>query len=201
MLRKSIITFMAGAMLLAGGSVFAFTLDEAKANIDKQATEKKLGAADHSQATAVLQDLVNKGVPVEHAYNVVNASINEGIKGKDLAEIAKSIEANQPGARKGAADVAATAINHKYTAKETVKATNTYRSSVASGTLPDKAADNAKLAMDKDRTRTGDRDRDRDRDRDHDRQMTHDHMGDGSGMGHDMGGGMGPGSGVGGPRR
>ncbi len=193
MLRKSIITFIAGAMLLFGGTVFALTLDEAKADIDRHATEKKLGAADHSQATTVLQELVNKGVPVEHAYNVVNAAINEGIRGKDLAAIAKSIEANNPDARKGAADVAATAIKHRYTAQETVKAMNSYRASVASGTPPDTAADNAKTAMDRDRTMH------------HDRDMTHDHMGAGSGMGgpgmgHDDMGGMGPGPGMGGPR-
>ena len=64
---------------------------------------RSLNAKDHSQAVTTLQGLVDKGVPVDHAYRVVEASINQGMKGKDLAEVAKSIEAAGPAARKDAA--------------------------------------------------------------------------------------------------
>ena len=221
---------MTASILMIGTAAFALTLDEAKANVDKQATEKKLSARDHSQATATLQGLVDKGVPVEHASRVVEASINQGMKGKDLAEVAKSIEAVGPGARKDAATVAADAIQHKYNARETAQmtntfgktvaagapvdktsqvmshginkglrtgritaATNTYAGEIKSGTAPDKAAEKATRAMDRDRTMH----------HDHDMSRDHDHMGDGSGMDHGMGmdhgSGMGPG--MGGPRR
>ena len=44
-----------------------------------------------------LQKLVQNGVPVEHAYRVVEASINQGIKGQELAEIARTMEKNTKG--------------------------------------------------------------------------------------------------------
>jgi hypothetical protein len=243
-MKKLLNIIMMGSILMFGVSAFAFTMDEAKANIDKQATEKNLGAKDHSQAVTTLQGLVDKGVPVEHAYRVVEASINQGMKGKDLAKVAKSIEHTGPAARKDAASVAADAIQHKYSARETVQMTNTFGKTVAtgapadktsqvmsnginkglgagritsaantyageikSGTAPDKAAENANHAMDRDMKRDQDQDRGMDHDRDH---MMHDHMDGGSGMGHgsgmDQGAHMGSsagsgGSGMGGPKR
>lgn len=140
MLKKLFMTVVMGSILMFGVSAFALTLDEAKANIDKQATEKNLGAKDHSQAVATLQGLVDKGVPVEHAYRVVEASINQGMKGKDLAEVAKSIEHAGPGARKDAATVAADAIQHKYSARETVQMTNTFGKTVSVGAPADKTS-------------------------------------------------------------
>jgi len=245
MLKKLLMIGVVGSILLSGAAAFALTVDEAKANIDNQATEKKLGAKDHSQAVATLQGLVDKGVPVEHAYRVVEASINQGMQGKDLAEVAKSIEATGPGARKDAASVAADAIQHKYNVRQTVQmtntfgktvtvgapaektsqvmsnginkglgagritaATNTYAGEIKSGTAPDKAAENANRAMDRDRN--GNHDHDRSMDHDRDRDLTRDHMGSGSGMGQGsgmdhgarMGSGAGPGMGpgMGGPR-
>jgi len=230
-MKKLVTTIMTGSILLVGMTAFALTVDEAKANIDRHATEKKLNAQDHSQAVKTLQGLVDKGVPVDHAYRVVEASINQGMKGQDLAEVARSIEAAGPGARKDAASVAGEAIQHRYTARETVQMTNAFGKTVAAGapadrtsqvmsnginkgvgassittattayagelkagTHPDKAADNATRAMDRDRTRQ------------HDRDMSHDrdHMGTGQGMdrggmGADHGSGMGPG--MGGARR
>jgi hypothetical protein len=230
-MKKLVTTIMTGSILLFGMTAFALTVDEAKTSIDRQATEKKLNAQDHSQAVKTLQGLVDKGVPVNHAYRVVEASINQGIKGKDLAEVARSIEAAGPGARKDAASVAGEAIQHRYTARETVQMTNAFSKNVAagapadrtsqvmsnginkgvgassitaaatayagelkSGTPPDKAADNATRAMDRDRTMQ------------HDRDMSHDrdHMGTGPGMEHGgmgMDHGSGMGLGMGGPKR
>ena len=99
-MKKLLMIIVTGSILMFGTTAFALTLDEAKANIDKQATEKKLDAKDHSQATATLQGLVDKGVPVEHAYRVVDAVINQGMKGKDLAEVATSIETAGPACQK-----------------------------------------------------------------------------------------------------
>ncbi len=219
-MKKLLTIFLTGSMLLVGARAFALTLDEAKTDIDKQATEKKLGAKDHSQATATLQRLVDRGVPVEHAYRVVEASIDQGIKGKDLAEVAKSIESTGPGARTNAASVAADAIQHKYTARDTVQMTNTYGKTVAAGAPVDgatqvmshgitngipagqiTAAANTYAGEIRSGTAPGKaaenatRTMDRDRHRMHD----HDHMGSGPGMDHgiDHGGGMGPGAGPG----
>jgi hypothetical protein len=137
-MKKLLTIIVTGSILLFGVSAFALTMDEAKANIDKQATEKKLGAKDHSRAVTTLQGLVDKGVPVEHAYRVVEASINQGIKCKDLAKIATSIERTAPAARTEAAAVAADAIQHRYSARETVQMTNAFGKTVATGAPADK---------------------------------------------------------------
>ncbi len=226
-MKKILMVIAMGSILIFGATTFALTLDEARANIDKQSTEKKLDAKDHSQATATLQGLVDKGVPVEHAFRVVEASINQGIKGKDLAEIARSIE-TAGGAKKDAAAVAADALEHKYNARETVQMTNTFGKTVAAGAPADKtsqimsnginkgvqagritAATNAYAgeiksgtAPDKaaeNATRTMDRDRTMQHDRDTTRDR--DHMGTDSGMDHGPGMGSGAGPGMGGSRR
>jgi hypothetical protein len=138
---KNLLTIIVtGSILLFGVSAFALTMDEAKATIDKQAMEKKLGAKDHSQAVTTLQGLVDKGVPVEHAYRVVEASINQGMKGRDLAQVAKSIEHVGPAARTDAASVAADAIQHKYSVRETVQMTNTFGKTVVTGAPADKTS-------------------------------------------------------------
>lgn len=139
-MKKLVTIIVTGSILLVGMTAFALTVDEAKTNIDRQATEKKLNAQDHSQAVKTLQSLVDKGLPVDHAYRVVEASINQGMKGKDLAEVARSIEAAGPAARKDAASVAADAIQHKYTARDTVQMTNTFGKTVAAGAPVDKTS-------------------------------------------------------------
>lgn len=229
-MKKLLTAIMTGSILMFGTAAFALTLNEAKANVDKQATEKKLNAQDHSQAVNTLQGLVDKGVPVDHAYRVVEASINQGIKGKDLAEVAKSIETAGSAARKDAASVAADAIQHKYNAGETAQMTNTFGKTVAAGAPADKtsqvmsnginkglgagritAATNAYAGEIKSGTapdkaadnamRTMDRERTMQQDRDMSRDR--DHMGDGSGMarGSGMDHGSGMGPGMGGSRR
>ena len=227
-MKKLLTAIITGSILMLGTTAFALTLDEAKANVDKQATEKKLDAKDHSQATATLQGLVDKGVPVEHASRVVEASINQGMKGKDLAEVAKAIEAVAPSARKDAAAVASDAIRHKYKARETAQITNTFGKTVAAGAPADKTARVISTGINKGlgagritaaanayagEIRSGTapdkaaenatRTMDRERTMQQDHTMSHDHMGDGSGMDHGMGmdhgSGMGPG--MGGSRR
>jgi len=229
-MKKLLTAIITGSILMIGTTAFALTLDEAKANVDKQATEKKLNAKDHSQATATLQGLVDKGVPVQHASRVVEASINQGVKGKDLAEVAKSIEAAGPGARKDAATVAADAIQHKYNARETAQMTNTFGKTVAAGAPADKtsqvisngihkglgagritAAANTYAGEIKSGTapdkaaNNATRTMDKDRTTHHDRDMSsdRDHMGGGSGMDRGLGmdHGSGMGAGMGGSRR
>jgi hypothetical protein len=230
-MKKVLTTLMTGSILLFGMTAFALTENEAKTNIDRQATAKKLNAQDHSQAVKTLQGLVDNGVPVDHAYRVVEASINQGMKGQDLAEVARSIEAAGPGARKDAATVAADAIQHKYTARETVQMTSTFGKTVAAGAPVDKTSQvmsnginkgvgagkitaattayageiKSGTAPDKaadNATRTMDKNGTRQHDRDMARDS--DHMGGGSGM--DRGGmgmdhGSGMGSGMGAGRR
>ncbi|MGE5173252.1 MAG: hypothetical protein ACM3MD_05425 [Betaproteobacteria bacterium] len=225
MFKKVLTAVVTGSILMFSLTAFALTLDEAKTNIDKQAAEKKLAAKDHSQAVTTLQGLVDKGVPVEHAYRVVEASINEGMKGKDLAGVAKSIEAVGPAARKDAASVAADAIQHKYNARQTAQMTSTFGRTVAAGAPADKtsqvmsnginkglgagritAATNAYAGEIKSGTAPGKaadnatRTMDRDRTMQHDRDMSRDRDHTGSGPGMDHGGtdhGMDRGSGMG----
>ncbi len=226
MFKKVVTTIVTASILMFSLTAFALTLDEAKTNIDKRASDKKLGAKDHSQAIATLQGLVKKGVPVEHAYQVVEASINQGMKGKDLAEIAKSVESVGPAARRGAASVAANAIQHKYNAQETAQMANTFGKTVAAGapaggTLQvmssgiNKGLGTGKIitaastysgeiksgtAPDKaseNAMRTMDRQRTAESDQDGFRDMNHGNMGNGSGMDHGFRMGNGAGSGMG----
>jgi len=229
-MKKLLTTIVTGSILMFGMTAFALTLNEARTNIDRQAMDKKLNAQDHSQAVNTLQGLVDKGVPVDHAYRVVEASINQGMKGKDLAEVAKSIEAAGPGARKDAASVAADAIQHKYSARETAQMTNTFGKTVAGGAPADKTSQVMSNGIDKgvgagritaatntyageiksgtapdkavdNATRTMDRDRTMQQDRDMSRDR--DYMGAGSGMDRSTGmdHGSGMGPGMGGSRR
>ncbi len=221
-MKKLLTAIAAGCVLLFGTAAFALTLDEAKTGIDKQSTAKKLSAQEHSQAVSTLQGLVEKGVPVDHAYRVVDAAINQGLKGKDLAEVARSIETAAPGARKDAAAVAADAIRHRYTAHETVQMTSTFGRTVASGAPAGRTAEVMSHGITKGvgaggitaamNTYAGEiksgtapdraaenatRTMDRDRTMEHDRNMSQDHDRMGSGPGMDHGSGMGPGAGAG----
>jgi hypothetical protein len=227
MFKKLLSAAVIGSILMFSLTAFALTMDEAKTNIDKQATEKMLGAKDHAQAVGTLQGLVDNGVPVEHAYRVVEASINQGIKGKDLAAIARSLEAVEPAARKDAASMATEAIQHKYSARETVRMTNTFGKTMTTGAPADKTSQvmtsginkglgsgrivtvtntfsgEVKSGMAPDQAvENATRIMDRERAMKHDHTMSHDHMSEGSGMGHDPGmeHGSGMGSGMGGPK-
>ncbi len=229
-MKKALTITMTGIFLFAAAA-FALTLDEAKTHIDKQATDRNLSATDHSQAITTLQGLVDKGVPVEQANRVVEESINHNIKGKDLAAVTKSVVETRTDARKEAATVAADAIQHKYTARETVQMTNTFGKTVTAGAPPDKTSQVMSNGISKGvgagsittamngfsaEIRSGaSPDRaaaaatqamDRGATMQQDRDMSRDHMGAGAGMDHggmDHGAGMGPGAGpgMGGSRR
>ena len=95
------------SFLFMGGISEALTLDEAKAQVEKQAAEKRLTAGERTAAVENLQKMVQNGVPAEYAAKVVDASINAGIKGKELAAIAHSIVSVPSDARDEAAAVAA----------------------------------------------------------------------------------------------
>jgi len=227
-MNKLVTTIVTGGMLLFGTAAFALTLDEARATIDKEAMERKLDAKDRSQATATLRRLVDKGVPVEHAFRVVDAAINQGMNGRDLAEVAGSIESTGPGARKDAAAAAADAIHHRYTAHETVQMMNAFGKTVAAGAPAEGTSWVMSRGIDKGTGATritaamhaysreirsgtppdkaaanADRAMDRDKTRQQDRDMSRDRdrTSGGSGMDHGSGPGAGAGPGMGGSRR
>ena len=90
-----IIKYVAVGILTMGlglSNAWAMTQDEAKALVQQHAAAKHLKAADVSEALTTLKNLIEKNVPVEHAYDVVNTCVEQGIRGKELAEIAKSLE-------------------------------------------------------------------------------------------------------------
>ena len=91
---KHIIQLGAGVLALSMGlaTAWAQTQDEARVEIQKHADEKGLNAKDRTAAVETLNTLVQKGVPVERAYEVVEAAINKDIKGPELADIAKYIQ-------------------------------------------------------------------------------------------------------------
>jgi len=92
---KSLIQYaVAGALTFSLGlsSAWALTEDEAHVQIEKHAAEKRLDAEDRAAAFKTLNALVQMGVPVERAYDVVEAAIDKDIKGPELADITKYIE-------------------------------------------------------------------------------------------------------------
>ncbi|WP_346926437.1 hypothetical protein [uncultured Arthrobacter sp.] len=92
---KSVIQYaVAGALSMGLGlsSAWALTEGEARAEIEKHAAEKRLDAKDRVAAVKTLDVLVQKGVPVKRAYEVVESAIDKGAKGPKLAEIAKHVE-------------------------------------------------------------------------------------------------------------
>ena len=137
------------SFLFFGGISEALTVDEAKAQVEKQAAEKRLTAGERTEAVENLQKMAQNGVPVKHASKVVEASINQGIKGKELAAIAQSIVSATPEARDEAAAVAANAIANKYNAKDVAKTVETMNGAVKSGTKPEMAAKMVTMCVDK----------------------------------------------------
>ncbi len=75
--------------LLVAGSAWAMTPNEAKTALRREAAASGLEAKDVSQAVSTLEQLIAKGLPVDHAYDVVKAAIDEGARGSELAEIAR----------------------------------------------------------------------------------------------------------------
>lgn len=92
--------FILAISLLASGSAYALTKEEAMARAESRATERGLIASEKSVAVKTLSELVDKGVPVDHALRVVTAAIDGGIRGEDLAAIAKSLEKDIKGGMK-----------------------------------------------------------------------------------------------------
>jgi len=65
---------------------------QAEEEIEKTAQEKGKKASDVEQATKALSELVEKGVPVEHALGVVKIALTlQNYDGEDVAKIARSL--------------------------------------------------------------------------------------------------------------
>lgn len=149
MSRMMTVTAVLASLLFMGGISEALTFDEAKAQTEKQAAEKRLTMQERTAAVENLQKMVQNGVPVEHASRVVEASINDGIKGKELAAIAHSIVSAPSDARDEAAAVAANAIAHDYKAEDVKKAVEAMSEAVKNGTKPETAKDVVAMCVDK----------------------------------------------------
>ena len=73
-------------------SAFAMTEDEARLAVGEHAKASKWEDKYRTEAVNTLNKLMQDGVPVDKAYAVVNACIDKGIRGSDLAKIAKDID-------------------------------------------------------------------------------------------------------------
>ena len=73
-------------------SAFAMTEDEARLAVGEHAKASKWEDKYRTEAVNTLNKLMQDGVPVDKAYDVVNACIEKGIRGSDLAKIAKDID-------------------------------------------------------------------------------------------------------------
>lgn len=87
---------MAGVGILTLGlglsPAFAMSENEARAAVSEHAKANKWEEKYRSEAVNTLNQLIQDGVPVDKAYDVVNACIDKGIRGPDLAQIAKDID-------------------------------------------------------------------------------------------------------------
>ncbi len=149
MSRMMTVTAVLAGLLFMGGISEALTLDEAKAQIEKQAAEKRLTMQEQAAAVENLQKMAQNGVPVEHAAKVIDACINAGIKGKELAAIAHSIVSVPSDARDEAATVAAYAVAHEYKAEDVKKAVEAMKEAVKNGTKPETAENVVAMCVDK----------------------------------------------------
>ena len=73
-------------------SAFAMTEDEARLAVGEHAKASKWEDKYRTEAVNTLNKLMQDGVPVDKAYDVVKACIDAGIRGPDLAKIAKDID-------------------------------------------------------------------------------------------------------------
>lgn len=73
-------------------SASAMTEVEARAAVSEHAKASKWEDKYRTEAVNTLNKLMQDGVPVDKAYAVVNACIDKGIRGSDLAKIAKDID-------------------------------------------------------------------------------------------------------------
>lgn len=159
-------------------SAFAMTEVEARAAVSEHAKASKWEEKHRSEAVNVLNQLMQEGVSVDQAYEVVNACIHKNIRGTDLAQVAKDIDTRMD---KGAS--AETAVKEAMSRIEQ-RATRDGREQVQN----DKAKETAK------------RDQARDTAHEQVRNHAHDHSNTGGGYGSGAGGnetGAGAGSGFG----
>lgn len=94
-MKRLAIVLVAGLSSLGAAGAWAMPPQEAKTRLEQHATHRGLQASEVSQAVDTLERLLGKGVPVDHAYRVVKAAIDDGIRGTDLAEIARAMEREQ----------------------------------------------------------------------------------------------------------
>jgi hypothetical protein len=90
-------TLALGLVLSLTSLAWAMPPEEAKTRIPAHAADQGMQAGDATRAVTTLEQLIERGVPVEHAHAVVAAAIDQGIRGTDLAEIARTMEREQQG--------------------------------------------------------------------------------------------------------
>ena len=162
-------------------SAFAMTEGEARAAVSEHAKASKWEEKHRSEAVNVLNQLMQEGVSVDNAYEVVNTCIDKNIRGTDLAQVAKDIDTRMD---KGAS--AETAV------KETMSR------------IEQRATRDGRDQAKNDKTKeTAKRDQSRDAAHEQVRDHAHDHSNTGGGYGagagagsNEMGGGAGSGFGT-----
>lgn len=94
-MNKFIQTMGVGILTLGLGlsSAFAMSEDEARTAVSEHAKASKWEDKYRTEAVNTLNKLIQDGVPVDKAYDVVNACIDKGIRGPDLAQVAQDIDA------------------------------------------------------------------------------------------------------------
>lgn len=79
------------AALLSAGTLMAGASQKAIDEVRSAAKAGGLGAEDGRAAVQALSDLVDRGVPVDHALAVVRAAINRNSTGPEIAAVARSM--------------------------------------------------------------------------------------------------------------
>lgn len=94
MKSKRIVQYVVAGTLTLGMSLPAWALTEAEARIgiEQQAANQQLDTDDRTAAVEAMSTLVQKGMPVERAYELVEAAIAKGVRGPQFADFAKYVE-------------------------------------------------------------------------------------------------------------
>lgn len=112
----------AGVLTLGLGlaPAWAFSEKDARAELEKHAVDARLASKDRSAALSALSALVSKGVPVEQAYEIVEAGIDKGMTAKEFGDMSKYVETRreQGASVKAAANELASRIEQREAAQQ-----------------------------------------------------------------------------------
>lgn len=92
---KHVLQYVGAGVLTLGlglAPAWAFSEKDARAELEQHAADARLASKDRSAALSALSALVSEGVPLEQAYDIVEAGIDNGMTAKEFGDMSKYVE-------------------------------------------------------------------------------------------------------------